>query len=238
MDLVAQNRTYHVAQNSMELLPNYFKWTYGVFGDEISGTVIELGCGAGLGIGCYLDRADGVVAVDHNTELLERVKARFPGDKVRTIKADLLNDWGELKDVRGDAVILMDVLEHFKDDRSFLEKAAGMVADGGRLIIKVPAQQSMYSDMDKASGHFRRYDRPDLLKLAEQIHFDAKFIRPINVAGAVAYKMRGDRKSNFSGTFSIGQLSLINRLMPFISLADIASFMPGLSYVACLTRRK
>ena len=87
MGLLEQNRKYHEAQSSLELLPNYFSWTYGIFRHHITGNVVELGCGAGLGIRCYLDKAQKVFAVDHNDELLRRVKANNPTDKVETIAA-------------------------------------------------------------------------------------------------------------------------------------------------------
>ena len=72
------NRTYHVAQSSMELLPNYYRWTYGAFLPHLTGDVVELGCGAGLGIGTYLQAARSVTAVDHDPALLRRISTVHP----------------------------------------------------------------------------------------------------------------------------------------------------------------
>ena len=166
MDLLAKNRTYHEAQSSMELLPNYYKWTYGKFRRYITGDVVELGCGSGTGIRCYLERAHHVYAVDHNDELLMRISQSFDTSKVTPIKADLMDDWHELKGIEADIVILMDVLEHFRDDEDFLQKAAALLKPGGKIAIKVPAQSALYSSIDEASGHFRRYDPEDLRRLA------------------------------------------------------------------------
>ena len=80
------NRTYHVAQGSMALLPNYYRWTYGVFRPFLHGDVVELGSGSGLGLSAYVDRADTVVAVDHDAACLGEIARRWPSSKVRTLE--------------------------------------------------------------------------------------------------------------------------------------------------------
>ena len=75
---IGANRTYHEALAQMELLPNYYAWTYEAFRPFITGEVIELGCGAGLGMATYVDRVQRVYAVDHNEKLLKRVRASLP----------------------------------------------------------------------------------------------------------------------------------------------------------------
>ena len=125
-----RNRTYHEAQDRMELLPNYYRWTYGKFRRYLRGTVVELGCGAGIGIATYVNEASKVYAVDYNEELVARVARRFPGPKVVAIRADLLADWDRLAEIEADAVIMMDVLEHFADDAAVARKASGAVEAG------------------------------------------------------------------------------------------------------------
>lgn len=77
---------------------------------------------------------------------------------------------GTLADVpdtrRFDAVLYVDVLEHIEDDRGELARAAARLAPGGRLVVLAPAHQALYSEFDRAIGHFRRYDRRGLLALA------------------------------------------------------------------------
>ncbi len=234
MDLLNQNRTYHRAQSSMELLPNYYAWTYGKFLTLIGGNVIELGCGSGLGIGTYIDLADKVYAVDFNVDLLGRISQKFSTDKVTTVQADLLADWGALENINADVVIMMDVLEHFHDDLALLKKAATLLAKNGRILIKVPAQSALYSDMDKASGHYRRYDPADLEKLAAAAGLRLRFAKPVNTLGALAYRFKNTESSNFSRSFSPGQLKMINRAIPLIRLGDYLTFLPGLSLICVM----
>lgn len=219
-ELESQNRTYHRAQDHMELLPNYYRWTYRGFLGYLRGDVVELGCGAGMGIATYVDRVSKVYAVDYNDELMRRVAQRFPSDKVVPLREDLTGSWDQLDGVEADAVIMMDVLEHFADDRSVVEKAWTLLKPEGHLLVKVPARSAMFSNMDRASGHFRRYDAETLQALMKTEGFESVRLREINPIGAVVYRFRSNARTNFSRTFSAEQLRVINALLPLLRWFD------------------
>ena len=57
-----------------------------------------------------------------------------------------------------DLLLLMDVLEHVDDDRSFLGTLVEEnLQPGARVLISVPAWQQLFSEHDVALKHFRRY---------------------------------------------------------------------------------
>jgi 2-polyprenyl-3-methyl-5-hydroxy-6-metoxy-1,4-benzoquinol methylase len=170
-----------------------------------------------------------VFAVDYNEELVHQIQRRFGSKNVVAIQADLIGDWSELGGIAADAVIMMDVLEHFADDRMIIEKARGLLKPRGHLLIKVPAQRAMFSTMDEASGHFRRYDEADLRTLLQAAGFHTIEIRHINPIGALAYRMKKQNSTNFSRTFTKGQLRMINGVLPLLSLLDGLPMLPGLS---------
>lgn len=233
-DLLTLNRTYHVAQSNMELLPNYYGWMCATIRPYLRGTVVELGCGAGLGIAHYLERVDRVIATDFNEELLGRVRERYRDAPVEARCVDLIDGGDELVGVDADAVLMMDVVEHFKDDGTLIRRAARFLKPGGHLCVKVPAGRHLYSDLDRASGHFRRYDRDDIDRLAADSGLELAVVRPMNVLGAIAYRLksRRPRQSNFSSTFAPWHLRAVNRLIPAIRMVDTARFLPGLSWIA------
>lgn len=57
---------------------------------------------------------------------------------------------------------LFDVIEHVEDDRAFLRSVSQALAPGGRLYVTVPAYSWLWSQVDAASGHFRRYTMASL----------------------------------------------------------------------------
>ena len=61
-----------------------------------------------------------------------------------------------------DLVVALDVLEHIEQDVDSLRSLAGCLAQGGRLLLTVPAYPWLYSDHDRVHHHHRRYTRRGL----------------------------------------------------------------------------
>jgi SAM-dependent methyltransferase len=64
-----------------------------------------------------------------------------------------------------DVVCAFDVLEHIADDADALDQWLGWVRPGGWVCLSVPAHRRRWSAGDEWAGHYRRYDRADLLAL-------------------------------------------------------------------------
>lgn len=75
---------------------------------------------------------------------------------VRVRQGTLASRGGE---ERYDAILYIDVLEHIRDDREELARAAAVLAPGGALVVLAPAHPALYSPFDAAIGHERRYTR-------------------------------------------------------------------------------
>ncbi len=61
-----------------------------------------------------------------------------------------------------DVVLALDVIEHVEDDAAFVQELADHLGPGGRLLVTVPAHQSLFGPHDVALGHFRRYSQAGL----------------------------------------------------------------------------
>ncbi|HLD03037.1 MAG TPA: class I SAM-dependent methyltransferase [Candidatus Nanoarchaeia archaeon] len=62
-----------------------------------------------------------------------------------------------------DIVIASDILEHIKDERKGLSEWSRILKKNGKLIIFVPAFNSLWSRHDDLNQHYRRYSRKQLL---------------------------------------------------------------------------
>ena len=58
-----------------------------------------------------------------------------------------------------DVALYVDVLEHIEDDRGELAGAAKKLRPRGRIVVLSPAYPYLYSEFDRAIGHFRRYTK-------------------------------------------------------------------------------
>ncbi|MSX02778.1 MAG: methyltransferase domain-containing protein [Actinobacteria bacterium] len=129
--------------------------------------LIDVGAGAGFA-GEYLER-DFPTASYSFVEPLETLERRLEAR------------WGEqanLKDAPSfgacDFVCMLDVLEHIEDDQAFLGELATKMKSGDRLIILVPALQSLWSKWDELYGHFRRYDKRMIKELIAPLPFEIR----------------------------------------------------------------
>ena len=122
-------------------------------------------------------------------------------------------------DVRYDAILYIDVLEHIEDDAAELRGCVERLRPGGNLVVLAPAHQRLFSEFDAAIGHFRRYNRammraltPPGLKLVR--------LRYLDSVGLLA--SAGNRLLLRSKMPTIGQIRFWDRAMvPCSRLLDV-----------------
>lgn len=138
---------------------------------HLGGNVLEVGAGLGGTTESLLQDADvgRWLALEPDPELFAELE-RKAESLDRRFAAEVCARRGTLSDLeaseRFDALLYIDVLEHIEDDRDELVRAAAHLEPGGKLVVLAPAHQSLFSEFDRAIGHFRRYDRRSLAALA------------------------------------------------------------------------
>jgi ubiquinone/menaquinone biosynthesis C-methylase UbiE len=93
--------------------------------------------------------------------LIQKIK-----EKTLPMNCKVLNGTIDQVNTKFDTIIYIDVLEHIKNDKQEIRKAASLLNNGGYLIILSPAFEILYSPFDHAIGHFRRYQKKDMKELA------------------------------------------------------------------------
>ncbi|MBI4346356.1 MAG: class I SAM-dependent methyltransferase [Elusimicrobia bacterium] len=126
-------------------------------GVRLSGEgILDIGCGTGFVLRA-LERAGAVVTgTDMYLAGLREARRRTEGLLVCARGAPSAGAFG--------IVLLADVIEHVEDDRELLRAARGVLAPGGHVVVTVPAHDLLWSDVDVASGHKRRYSQGSLAR--------------------------------------------------------------------------
>ena len=137
--------------------------------DDSEIEILDLGAGDGFFAGELIrdfNQIRGITCVDpgyaQNRPESENPKLRFheqPGSGKY--------DW----------ILLLDVLEHMKDDQAFLEDVVNQnLKEGGKILISVPAWNVLFSNHDRFLGHWRRYSpgHAELLIHSAGLHIDQK----------------------------------------------------------------
>jgi SAM-dependent methyltransferase len=89
----------------------------------------------------------------------------FPEEGIEKDGITCINDIEKLPENELDGIIMMDVLEHIKNDKVFFNIAVDKLKAEGIILITVPAWQFLFSAHDTMSQHYRRYNRKQLLEL-------------------------------------------------------------------------
>ena len=91
-----------------------------------------------------------------------------------------------------DAVLLLDVLEHVKDDEASVAVGASLLKPGGILICTVPAHMWLWTKPDEHHHHFRRYSRRHFRALFDQPYLRLELLSHLNAilfAPAAAWRL-------------------------------------------------
>lgn len=91
---------------------------------------------------------------------------------------------------RADVGFLMDVLEHVPDDSALLTGICDALPVGSFLLVSVPAHPCFFSEWDSSLGHYRRYTRSKLSRMAQGAGFSVLHTEYAFMVAGVAIGLR------------------------------------------------
>lgn len=116
-----------------------------------------------------------------------------------------------------DACICLDVLEHIQEDYLVVNEIFRILKPGGKFLISVPEDMSLWSMHDVAVSHIRRYNRKELNDLLISAGFSISDSRSVNVLIKSLIKF----KRRFSKTSDLDSVpDLVNRILLLIAKLD------------------
>lgn len=121
--------------------------------------ILEVGCGSGAVTQALCQMGHQVTGVETARPLIQKAAQRCPNARF------VLGSVNELpKHLRGpyDAIAFFDVLEHLQDPRELIHQTLLYAKAGTHFLITVPAMEKLFSRVDAASGHKKRYERGEL----------------------------------------------------------------------------
>ena len=131
-------------------------------------------------------------------------------------------------DEKFDLICLFDVLEHIEDDVAALACLKELLADGGRVLVTVPAYQWLWSAHDQFLHHKRRYSSRELKAKLDETGFSAgnishfnTFLFPLAAGARMLDRLSG--RSTASGTSVPG--SFVNSI--FYAIFSFERFFLG-----------
>jgi SAM-dependent methyltransferase len=174
---------------------NYVGWIFSeLIAPQLGRSVLEIGAG----IGTYSARiashskVERLTCVEVDPSCAETARAALETAPTRMAVEYLIGDYfgATLPKDRYDTALLINVLEHLKDDRAAVKKARSELRMDGTLVIFVPAFETLMSDLDRKLGHYRRYTIGSLRRLLEGAGFTVTALRYYNLTGFFGWLWR------------------------------------------------
>ncbi|HET9057230.1 MAG TPA: class I SAM-dependent methyltransferase [Chitinophagaceae bacterium] len=126
----------------------------------ISGNVLEIGTGSGYGIKLISPKTTKFLTIDKFESLnITRLQETYKNVEFKKINVPPLS---EIPGNAFDYIITFQVIEHIKEDKSFVAEAHRVLKSGGFLIISTPNKKM---SLTRNPWHVREYTTSELEKL-------------------------------------------------------------------------
>jgi SAM-dependent methyltransferase len=164
-------------------------WMYSQFAGSVRGDVCEIG----PGIGTFSERilaagARSLHLVEPSDEACDHLRGRFGSDDRVGVVSELLPGAASMQEPgQFDFVLAQNVLEHIEDDGGAAAEVAATLRPAGRFGVLVPAHPRLYSALDTAYGHHRRYTREHLRHILEGAGLRVLDLHSFNLLGVAGW---------------------------------------------------
>jgi SAM-dependent methyltransferase len=138
--------------------------------------ILEIGCGVGPNLK-MLSRYGHVKGLEYSEPALEIVRRTLPDIPTRKgWLPDNIDVWEQCFDL----ICAFDVLEHVEDDEGSLSAIRKILKKEGYLFLALPAYQWLFGPYDALGGHYRRYNRKDIVDKLQRCGYVVTYLTYIN----------------------------------------------------------
>ena len=144
--------------------------------------VLDLGCGRGYGTYFYSSMTEGrVIGVDYFTDITQ-VRSQISRPNLQYIEEDLRKPSEKLLALRHDAIISVDVIEHFSREggTAIIEQFSNTLNPGGMMILGTPNRRSAeWRSEQSKKVHIHEYEPEELREVCDR-YFKRTFLFSMN----------------------------------------------------------
>lgn len=128
--------------------------------------LLEIGYGAGEIFSLYKDFSMRVTGYDFSEIAYQYAMQHYIWDEIELVKYK-----HDIKTKSYDFVVACEVLEHIEKDVEALKEWVSFLKPEGKLIISVPAHQKRWGASDIYVGHYKRYERAELMEKISEVGY-------------------------------------------------------------------
>lgn len=133
MDYSTVTETWGLPASPEQLAMQYFRYRMaGELGQ--AGTVLEVGCGSGMGLPYLEARARLVIGGDYTMALLTEARRHLPDANLVRMDAQRL----PFRDQSFDAVLMLEMIYYLADQQAALSECRRVLKPGGKVVVCLP----------------------------------------------------------------------------------------------------
>ena len=136
---------------------------YVIAEDYVQGELLEVGCGEGRGIGLLESRVNHYTAIDKIEEAINVLREKHTES---TFFVSNIPPFQHLRNDTYDSVVSFQVIEHIRDDLSFLQEIHRVLKPGGVALLTTPNRRM---SLTRNPWHVREYLAEELRALASRV---------------------------------------------------------------------
>jgi len=216
----------------------YNKWIAESIMSFAASPVLEIGSGTG-NIALHFFSMKPFYATDVDQGLVSLLRKKFRHEKEIFVEyLDITQKLPKKFAGKFNTVFAVNVLEHIRDDLGGLRNMLDALSPNGRLILLLPAKKNAYTNLDKVLGHYRRYEKEELIDKLKKTGFRVEKIYFFNILGLLSWVVRDkfERKDFHLKPYQIAAFDIIVPVLKGIE--RIISIPVGISLIAVARKIK
>lgn len=218
---------YDTGKETLEVISDadkFNRWMYETIKPHCSGKILEIGSGIGNISSYFINDNFEISLSDLSNEYFKILEKKFGNSEnmkelftLDFAEPEIENKYPSLIG-KFDTIFALNVLEHVPDHEQSIKNCHSMLKPGGKLVILVPAFQSLFNQFDVGLEHQRRYTPKTLHKVMAISGFKIIHTQFFNVMGILGWYVSGKLmgKNSIPG----GQMKLYDKLVPLWKIVD------------------
>jgi len=178
--------------DNLSELDSYNSWLVDSFASFVRGDVLEVGAGIGTITAriARLASVKSITAIEPDParwQTLKEAASELSGGCPVTPLLGTI----DATNAMFDTVLYCNSAEHIRDLTSELSASSRRCAPDGRIVVFGPAHEALYSEIDRVSGHWRRFVTTRLSRDLRAAGFEVVHAQYLDPVGAIAYFVGG-----------------------------------------------
>ena len=153
--------------------------------------VLDYGCGSGYGAQILSENAQSVTGVDVSNEAVSYAKENFTSNNLTFKNID------ELADEKFDVIVSFQVIEHVRNDKTYLKKLKELLNPGGILLLTTPDKENrLFNYIQKPWNkyHLKEYSAKSIETLIKQFFIDFEILKISSIPELVLPEIKRRKK--------------------------------------------